>query len=74
MKKRSNIRLEPSLIKVLENATFEDLMKMWPKEPVIRQDPPLGVAKEDWEHIEREYQHFFGKKNMITGSDPLIGD
>lgn len=63
MKKKSNISLEPSLIKVPENATFEDLMKMWPKEPVIRQDPPVGVAKEDWEHIERKYQQFFGKKN-----------
>ena len=63
MKKRSNISLEPSLIEVPENATFEDLVKMWPKEPVIRQDPPVGVAKKDWEHIEREYQQFFGKKN-----------
>ena len=58
-----NISLDQTPIEVPENATFEDLGKMWPKEPVIRQDPPVGVAKEDWEHIEREYQHFFGKKN-----------
>lgn len=58
-----DIILDPTPIKVPENVTFEDLMKMWPKDPVIRQDPPVGVAKEDWEHIEREYQQFFGKKN-----------
>ena len=58
-----NVILGPTPIEVPVNATFEDLMKMWTKEPVIRQDPPVGVAKEDWEQIEREYQHFFGKKN-----------
>lgn len=55
--------LDGGLLEIPEHATFEDLMKMWPKEPVIRQDPPVGVAKEDWEQIEREYQHFFGKKS-----------
>ena len=29
-----NIILDPTPIEVPENATFEDLMKMWPKEPV----------------------------------------
>ena len=58
-----DIILDPTPIEVPVNATFEDLVKMWPKEPVIRQDPPVGAAKEDWEHIGREYQQFFGKKN-----------
>ena len=57
-----NVILAPTPIEVPENATFEDLLKMWPKEPVIRQDPPVGVAKEDWEHVEREYQHFLARK------------
>ena len=55
--------LDGGLLKIPEHATFEDLMRMWPKEPVIRQDPPVGATKEEWEHIEREYQHFFEKKN-----------
>ena len=58
-----NVILDPAPIEAPKNATFEDLVKMWPKEPVIRQDPPVGVAKEDWEHIERKFQHFFGKKS-----------
>ena len=56
--------LDGGLLEIPEHATFEDLMKTWPKEPVIRQDPPVGVAKKDWEHIEREYQHFFWQEKQ----------
>lgn len=53
---------EQGLIKMPEHATWEDVIKKWPKEPPLYQHPPICVAKEQLDWMENKYQEMVGKK------------
>lgn len=50
------------MIEIPEHATLEDVIKKWPKETLLYQHPPIGVAKEQLDWVGNKYQEMVGKK------------
>ena len=50
------------MIEIPEHATWEDVIKKWPKETLLYQHPPIDVAKGQLDWMENIYQEMVGEK------------
>lgn len=50
------------LLQLRTGATFDDLMNIWPKEPIMRQEWPISIHQSQLSALDKAYRKAFSKK------------